>query len=92
MKHIRVQVIISGLVQGVFFRATTEEEAQKRGLVGWVKNRPDGKVEAVLEGPPDEVESMIKWCHQGPPEASVEKVELQRSEATGEFYGFEMKY
>lgn len=61
----RARVFVSGKVQGVFYRASTQEEALRQGLAGWVRNLPDGQVEAVFEGTPEAVEDMINWCHTG---------------------------
>jgi acylphosphatase len=71
----RVHVVVSGRVQGVFYRATCVRLARERGLSGWVRNRPDGRVEAVFEGPSDDVEAVVAWCRTGPPSARVEGVE-----------------
>jgi acylphosphatase len=76
MKHVR-QVLIRGRVQGVGFRMWTEEEALDRGLVGWVRNRRDGSVEALFAGPAEAVADMIEACRQGPPGARVEAVDEQ---------------
>jgi acylphosphatase len=76
MKHIR-HVLISGRVQGVGFRMWTEEEACERGLVGWVRNRRDGSVEALFAGPAEAVADMVEACWQGPPGARVDAVEAQ---------------
>ena len=67
----RVHVVIEGRVQGVFFRASTRDEARARGLGGWVRNLPDGRVEALFEGDQRVVENMLAWCHKGPPYAYV---------------------
>lgn len=74
MAERRVRIVVSGKVQGVWFRAWTEKEARARGVDGWVRNRTDGTVEAVLAGPADAVEAMIALCHQGPPHAAVTDV------------------
>jgi acylphosphatase len=71
----RAHVWVSGRVQGVGFRWYTREEAMRRGLAGWVRNLPDGRVEAVFEGPPDRVASMLEWCRTGPRLAGVEGME-----------------
>lgn len=73
----RVHLWISGRVQGVFFRATTSDEARTRGLTGWVRNAPDGRVEAEVQGPPDAVDQLIDECRTGPPMASVADVEVE---------------
>ena len=75
-----VRLRINGRVQGVFFRAWTEQEAQQRGLHGWVRNRNDGSVEALFSGPPDAVDAMIDRCWQGPDAARVADIEITPSE------------
>jgi acylphosphatase len=92
MKKARVHLIIEGLVQGVFFRASTRDTAINLGLTGWVRNLADGRVEAVFEGDEDQVKKAVKWCHKGPPGAVVTKVEETWLEYTGEFNGFEIRY
>ena len=87
----RVHLLISGLVQGVWYRASTEQEAQRLGLHGWVRNLPDGRVEALAEGPEAVLQTFIAWCHRGPQHARVEQVESQWGEATGEFSGFSVR-
>lgn len=69
-----VRAVITGRVQGVFYRAWTEKQARGLGLSGWVRNRPDGSVEAVFHGPEDAVNEMLRRCHEGPPAARVEQV------------------
>lgn len=88
----RIHVFISGRVQGVFFRAHTAEKARQLGLVGWVRNTDDGRVEAVFEGPKEKVEEMIKWCWQGPPSSKVEKVSEVPEVSKEELEGFEIRY
>ncbi len=73
---IRRRVVVHGRVQGVFFRDTTRGRAEQRGVAGWVRNRRDGAVEAVFEGPADAVESMVRFCGEGPRGADVERVEV----------------
>ncbi|MBN1546506.1 MAG: acylphosphatase [Syntrophaceae bacterium] len=90
--EIRVRVVISGLVQGVFFRHYTRKNAVGFGLTGWVKNRPDGRVEAVFEGKESQVAMMLDWCHIGPPSARIADVAVFREEATGEFADFQILY
>lgn len=84
----RVHVLVSGLVQGVFYRASACEMARELGLTGWVQNLPDGRVEAIAEGPEGALDAFVKWCHQGPTAARVDALETQHSEATGEFSDF----
>ncbi|MHC4481791.1 MAG: acylphosphatase [Planctomycetota bacterium] len=89
---VRARVVIGGRVQGVWFRASTRERARELDLTGWVRNRRDGRVEAVFEGPRSAVQRMVAWCHRGPGLAQVESVDLEWEEATGEFVGFRMSY
>ena len=87
----RVHVRIYGRVQGVFFRANTKEMAERLGINGWVRNVPDGSVEAVFEGDEEAIQKMIEWCHHGPPMARVDKVEIKEEEPQGE-NGFRIIY
>jgi acylphosphatase len=80
----RARVRIHGRVQGVFFRAETRSRARSLGLSGWVRNCPDGSVEAVFEGEAERVESMVDWCARGPSGASVEHIDLGWEEPAGE--------
>ncbi|MFM7427338.1 MAG: acylphosphatase [Elainella sp.] len=73
---VRAHVFVSGQVQGVGYRASTCDLAQLLKLKGWVRNRRDGRVEAVFEGSQSQVEEMVRWCHQGPPAAVVQMVQL----------------
>jgi len=84
----QVHVIISGKVQGVWYRASTKKMATTLGLSGWVKNRSDGGVEALFEGEEDVVQRMIAWCKQGPPLAQVTEVKIMNKQPTGEFKEF----
>ena len=88
--RIRRRVTVQGNVQGVFFRDSTRERARAHGVAGWVSNRPDGSVEAVLEGPPEAVERVLRFLESGPPRASVERVEAQDEEPEG-LTGFEVR-
>ena len=92
MKNARVHVLISGMVQGVCFRYETRRQAQARGLNGWVRNRYDGKVEAVFEGPEEMVDDMVRWCHKGPAGAVVRSVEAKKGVYKGEFSNFNVSY
>jgi acylphosphatase len=83
----RARVRVRGRVQGVFFRVETRDRARSLGLAGWVRNCADGAVEAVFEGEPDRVESMIDWCGRGPAGAQVDSVDVKWEEAAGE-HGF----
>ncbi|HHH81954.1 MAG TPA: acylphosphatase [Chloroflexi bacterium] len=84
----RAHLWISGRVQGVNFRYYTSQEAQARGLKGWVRNLWDGRVEAVFEGEEQAVDSMIEWCRKGPPAARVEDIQVSWENPTGEFDRF----
>ena len=85
---VRAHIYVSGRVQGVFFRWHTKEEADKHGVKGWVRNLPDGRVEALLEGEKEAVEAVIEFCRRGPPLARVEKVEVQWEPYKGEYEKF----
>ena len=80
----RVRVTVSGRVQGVFYRASCARLARERRLAGSVRNRPDGRVEAVFEGPDGAVEDMVEWCRRGPELARVDEVEVADEEPVGE--------
>jgi acylphosphatase len=75
--------VVHGHVQGVFFRDTTMRRAVERGVAGWVRNNPDGTVEAAFEGDPDAVEAMVRFAHEGPRGAIVERVEVIEEEPEG---------
>lgn len=87
----RARVRVSGRVQGVFFRDSTREKAEELGLSGYVRNTPDGDVEALFEGPPENVREMVRWCEQGPPHASVENVDVDHEPAQDDLTGFEVR-
>ena len=84
----RVSLIVTGTVQGVFFRASALEQAQSLSLTGWVKNLPDGGVEIVAEGPRYALDQLVEWCHRGPPGARVEGVYPRWGKHLGEFRTF----
>jgi acylphosphatase len=90
-EQLRAHVWVSGRVQGVFFRATTAHLARERGVAGWVRNLPDGRVEAVFEGPADAVRGLLDWCHEGPPGARVEHVEARWEPPRGESPEFRVR-
>jgi acylphosphatase len=87
----RAHLIIRGRVQGVYYRASMLQEAQKLGLKGWVRNRSDGSVEAVAEGPNRHLEDLISWCRQGPPGAKVTQVDVQWRAAQYSEHEFSVK-
>jgi acylphosphatase len=86
----RAHVWVSGRVQGVFFRQETSGRARTLEVSGWVLNAPDGRVEAVFEGPEDAVEAMVRWCREGTEWSRVEGVEVEREEPEG-LDGFEIR-
>jgi acylphosphatase len=88
----RIHVYISGVVQGVFFRAATRRAAADLNLTGWVRNMDDGRVEALLEGEDADVNKMIEWCKVGPPSARVENVTTVEEHYTGGFSDFSIKH
>jgi acylphosphatase len=80
----RVRIRVRGFVQGVGFRFELRDRAQTRAVSGWVRNNPDGSVEAVLEGPAEAVDSLVDWCRRGPRGASVEDIEMSDEQPVGE--------
>jgi acylphosphatase len=87
----RAHVRISGQVQGVFFRDSTSRKARELNLAGWVKNLPDGRVEAIFEGSSESVKEILRWCEEGPQHASVENVDADIEDAGGDLSGFEVR-
>jgi acylphosphatase len=92
MKKSAVKLRIRGFVQGVFFRASTKETADSLGLNGWVRNLPDGSVEAFFEGDDDKVKDAVKWCRSGPPGARVSEVNEEWVQYCKETDSFEIRY
>lgn len=90
-KDAQVHLIISGEVQGVFFRASAQEKARALGLTGWVKNRKDGRVELVAQGDEDTLDELVNWCHHGPEDAFVQLVEMEWTDIEQEFEDFEVR-
>jgi acylphosphatase len=89
---VRLHAIVYGDVQGVNFRTTTQREAVRLNVAGWVRNRWDGTVETVAEGPPEALEEFELYLHHGPPAAIVERVAITYGDATGEFRSFNIRY
>ncbi len=87
----RARMIYKGRVQGVFFRSNCRQKASELGLVGWVKNLPDGTVESVAEGPKEKIEQLINWNRTSQPSAHVKDVNIRWEKETGEFSGFSIK-
>jgi acylphosphatase len=88
---VRAHVYVSGRVQGVFFRSETRDEAVRHDVTGWVRNLPDGRVEAVFEGEKENVDRLIEFCRRGPPGAYVTKVDVSWEPYTGEFRNFKVR-
>lgn len=91
-EKVRAHIIISGMVQGVFFRSRTQSRAKSLGITGWVKNLPDGRVEAVFEGKKEKVEKLIGWAKKGPVFARVNGINIEWQEYKEEFDNFEIRY
>lgn len=86
----QVRIVIHGQVQGVFYRHSAKQLAEGLGIVGWIRNNPDGSVEAVACGPKDKLVEFIAWCKKGPPFAKIEDVEVEWSEVGEHYGGFEI--
>ncbi len=86
----RAHLVISGRVQGVAFRASAADEAERLGVAGWVRNRADGRVEVLAEGPRPGVEALVAWCHEGPRFARVDSVEVTWEAPVGGLTGFDI--
>ena len=84
----QVRVMIKGRVQGVFFRVSTQEMAIKLGVTGWVKNCPDGSVEAVFQGTASSVDAVVEWCHKGSPQSLVETVSVELEDIHSKYQRF----
>ncbi|HEU5462464.1 MAG TPA: acylphosphatase [Nitrososphaeraceae archaeon] len=89
-QYIRVHLIISGKVQGVYFRKHTQDISLQNNVYGWVKNLQNGDVECVLEGLKSNIDNVMIWCHQGPPNSRVDNVEIKDEEFTGDFNEFKI--
>ncbi len=92
MSNQRIRIIVTGKVQGVFFRQALKVMAKKNNIFGWVKNLTDGRVEAVLEGDEKKVSRLVEWSHGGPANARVEDVEIHNEKFSGEFSKFDVLY
>lgn len=86
------RVLISGRVQGVWFRAHTKDMADPLGLKGWVRNLPDGRVEALFQGPEDVIQKALEWCWKGSPNSRVDQVEVSWEPPAGDRPGFKIRY
>ena len=88
----RVHLVIYGKVQGVWYRASTKEQALKLRLTGWIRNLESGDVEAIFEGEESAIDEIITWCSTGPPLAEVDHITKKFEEYTTEFNDFQIKY
>ena len=92
MSLVRADIIVTGIVQGVYYRADTQRQAAALGLTGWVRNEMDGSVGIAAEGEKEAIDTLIEWCHEGPPGARVGRVEVKWSEPTGQFQQFSIEF
>jgi acylphosphatase len=83
MGTVRCRVLVSGRVQGVWYRGSCARQAARAGVAGWARNLPDGRVEAVFEGEREAVETLLRWCHEGPAHATVTGVEIIDEQPVG---------
>jgi acylphosphatase len=88
----QVHLLIRGRVQGVFYRASARQEALRLGLTGWVRNCPDGSVELLAQGPRELCEALLRFCHEGPPAARVDEIDVRWGEPDLEHAGFSVRY
>ena len=91
-ENARARLLVSGRVQGVAFRWETQRAAARRGVTGWVRNLPDGRVEAVVEGPREQVDDLVDWSRKGPPVARVDSLDIQWEAYRGEFDDFDIRF
>jgi acylphosphatase len=92
MNSKRVHLLVEGRVQGVYFRQGMMETAEKNNVLGWVRNLPDNKVEAILEGNDSNVDAVVEWARFGPAGAVVQELKVTEEEYVGEFSDFEIRY
>lgn len=90
--NVRAHLLVSGRVQGVYFRQNTKNHAQRHGVKGWVKNLDDGRVEAVFEGDESAVKELVEFCHRGPAGAVVTAVSVDWQPFRAEFTTFDILY
>ena len=89
---VRAHLLVTGRVQGVFFRASTKDIAEQLGVTGWVRNTSDGKVEVLIEGEESVVKDFISWCRDGPRLAQVSDIDIEYQIYLGEFQEFNITY
>ncbi len=87
-----VRAVVTGRVQGVFYRASFQQQARSRGLGGWVRNRPDGSVEFLIQGDAEAVQQQLEWAKRGPKNARVSDVDVQEISADAELAGFDIRH
>jgi acylphosphatase len=87
-----LHLMIHGRVQGVWFRASTQEAAERLGVHGWVRNTPDGEVETHIQGKDASVDDLLAWCHQGPPGARVDRIDVREVKPEAEHKAFSIRY
>ena len=87
-----VHILVTGKVQGVFFRQATKVVATKNNVTGWVKNLENGQVEILIEGDDKNVKSVIDWCHNGPANSRVDEIKIEQQEFSGRYSNFEVLY
>jgi len=90
METARAHILVEGKVQGVYYRVSARKQARSLGLVGWVRNCPDGSVECVTEGERDKIEELAAWCRQGPAKSVVKEVTIKWADYQGEFSAFDI--
>lgn len=86
-----INITVYGRVQGVFYRASTQQQARQLGLNGWVRNRPDGTVQVCACGHPSDLEALAEWCRTGPPAAQVDRIVVAATDAVPPGAGFEVR-
>ena len=90
-EFVQIQLIIRGRVQGVFYRVSARQEALRLGLTGWVRNCPDGSVELLAQGPRFLCEGLLRYCHEGPPGARVDEIDVSWGEPSSVYVGFNVR-
>jgi acylphosphatase len=88
--YARVHILVSGKVQGVYYRQNTVQKAQELGIVGWVRNLSDGRVESVMEGLDVDIDKMLSWCKSGPKDAAVTDIKIMNEEYRKDFFTFDI--
>ena len=92
MENKSVHILVTGKVQGVFFRQATKVIAIKNHVTGWIKNLESGQVEILLEGEDQNVNSIVEWCHNGPANSRVDEIKIEQQKFSGQYLNFEVRY